>query len=138
LGSAGQNALLERTRDLRADIVVAGLPAADQPLSDALLEAIHPQLVIVADSEFPISERAGPKLRARLGSKNVPVLYTRDIGAVSLEFRDHYWELRTVSGSKLCSTQPNLRSAVEALSGPARVLPVPEDKSEPIEVLTAP
>jgi len=66
LGRAGQNALLERTPDLRADIVVAGLPAIGEPLCEALIDAIQPRLIIISDSEFPASERASPKLRARL------------------------------------------------------------------------
>ncbi len=43
LGRAGQNALLERTPDLRADIVVTGLPSQEEPLSEALLDAIQPR-----------------------------------------------------------------------------------------------
>ena len=106
LGRAGQKALLERTPNLRANIVVAGLPAADEPLSDALIDAIHPRLIIIADSEFPISERASPRLQARLGQTRIPVLYTRTSGAVSLEFRDGSWELRTMNGVKLHSSDP--------------------------------
>ena len=53
LGRDGQSALLERTNDLRADIVVAGLPDEGEPLCDALIDAIHPKVIVVADSEFP-------------------------------------------------------------------------------------
>jgi hypothetical protein len=39
LGRAGQSVLLECTNDLRADIVVAGLPNEGEPLCDVLIVA---------------------------------------------------------------------------------------------------
>ena len=53
LGRDGQSALLARTNDLRADIVIAGLPNEGEPLCDALLDAIQPKVIVIADSEFP-------------------------------------------------------------------------------------
>jgi beta-lactamase superfamily II metal-dependent hydrolase len=44
LGRAGQSALLGRTNDLRADIVVAGLPNEGEPLCKALIDAVQPKL----------------------------------------------------------------------------------------------
>ncbi len=103
LGHPGQNALLERIPDLRADIVVTGLPTQTEAVSDALLEAVQPKLIIVADAEFPASERATPRLRERLAAKVVPVVYTRSAGAATLEFRKNGWELHTTSGLMLRS-----------------------------------
>jgi competence protein ComEC len=123
LGHAGQNALLERNPDLRGDIVVAGLPAADEPLSEALIAAVHPRLIIISDSEFPISERANPKVRARLSRTKLPVLYTRTSGAVHLEFRYGSWELRTMNGIKLNSTQLDLASTISEFAGKEKVSP---------------
>ena len=104
LGPLGQNALLERTPDLRADIVVSGLPTASDALSDPLLDAIQPRVIIVTDSEFPARERASPKLCARLANRKVPVLYTRSAGAVTIELRGGDWDIRTMSGIKLRNT----------------------------------
>ncbi|HWI59755.1 MAG TPA: hypothetical protein VNZ22_21180, partial [Bacillota bacterium] len=104
LGRAGQDALLARTADLRADIVVTGPPSTGEPLCEALLDAIHPRLIVIADAEFPASERANPKLRDRLAQRNVPVVYTRFSGAATIEFRPGRWELRTMSGLKLSGT----------------------------------
>lgn len=98
LGRAGQNALLERIPDLRADIVVTGLPTQGEPLSEALLDAIHPRLIVVADSEYPASERAGAKLKERLAQRNTPLIYTRSAGAATIEFRPSGWEVRTMNG----------------------------------------
>ncbi|MGA2661775.1 MAG: ComEC/Rec2 family competence protein, partial [Verrucomicrobiota bacterium] len=103
LGRPGQNALLERNRDLRADIVITGLPVATEAIGEELLEAVQPRVIIVADSEFPASARASPRLRERLGQRNVPVLYTRSDGAVTLELSRGRWELRTMSGVRLTS-----------------------------------
>ena len=103
LGRPGQNALLERGCDLKADIVITGLPAATEALGEELLDAVQPRVIIVADSEFPASARASPRLRERLARRPIPVLYTRSEGAVTLELRRGRWELRTMSGARLAS-----------------------------------
>ncbi len=103
LGRAGQNALLARTNDLRADIVIAGLPNQGEPLCDELLGAIQPRVIVVADSEFPATRRAGSELKARLAGRNVPVIYTRTAGAVTILARPNDWELRTMDGQKFKS-----------------------------------
>jgi beta-lactamase superfamily II metal-dependent hydrolase len=100
LGRLGQEALLERGADLRADIVVAGLPEENEPLKDALLEAINPGLIIIADSELPAKQRAGRALRERLEKRGVPVLFTSEIGAVKISLRRNKWEATTVDGMR--------------------------------------
>ena len=108
LGRPGQDALLERTPDLRADIVVTGLPVQREALSDALLDAIQPTVIIVVDSEFPPAERASPKLRERLARRKVPVLYTRSTGSATIEWRKGNWGVRTMSGIRIDSRHPTL------------------------------
>jgi competence protein ComEC len=100
LGRDGQEALLlRRSEDLRADIVVVGLPTRGEPLNDALLELIRPQLIVVADAEFPSAERARPELRQRLERQAVPVLFTRTEGAITSETTaGGSCELRTMGG----------------------------------------
>lgn len=100
LGRTGQEDLFNQTNDLRADIVVVGLPEKVQPLNDALLEKIQPRIIIVADSEFPATKRAPAALRERLARQNIPVLYTRKAGAVTLVAKPDGWELRTMDGQK--------------------------------------
>ena len=106
LGRPGQDALLERTPDLRADLVVTGLPVQLEALSDALLDAIQPRVIIVADSDFPAAERASPKLRERLARRKVPVLYTRATGSATVEWRQGNWEVRTMSGIRIDGRNP--------------------------------
>ena len=97
LGLPGQNALLERQADLRADIVVAGLPRAGEPLHDALLDRIQPRLIIIADSDYPASERAGVALKRRLARRQTPVVFTRESAAVTIKFRRSRWAVHTMN-----------------------------------------
>jgi ComEC/Rec2-related protein len=98
LGRAGQTALIDRTPDLRAEIVVTGLPSQGEALSDSFLDVVQPTLLVVADSEFPATERARAQLRARLARRQIPVVYTGSEGAVTLEFRRGHWSVRAVRG----------------------------------------
>ena len=77
LGRSGQSALLAHTNDLRADVVIAGLPDEGEPLCDALLDAVQPKVIVVADSEYPANRRASRTLHERLEQKGIPVIYTR-------------------------------------------------------------
>jgi competence protein ComEC len=108
LGKPGQAALLERMADLRADIIVTGLPTRPEALGDALLDAIQPRVIIVADSDFPAAERASPKLHDRLSVRKVPVIYTRTAGAATIEWHGLEWELRTASGLHVSKRNPVL------------------------------
>src|SRR5208282_3388880 len=101
LGRKGQSALLARTNDLRADVVIAGLTDDGEPLCDALLDAAQPKIIVVTDSEFPATRRAGRELKERLGERNIPVIYTRTAGAVTLVAQTDGWELRTMQGQVL-------------------------------------
>ncbi len=100
LGRDGQSALLGRTNDLRADVVIAGLPDAGEPLCDALLDAVQPKVIVVADSEFPANRRASRTLHERLDQRKIPVFYTRAAGAVKIVMRPDGWDLKTMGGQK--------------------------------------
>lgn len=113
LGRPGQEALMQREKDLRADIVVTGLPEKTEPLCDALLDAIQPRLVILADSEFPATKRASPRLRERLAQRSTTVLFTRYDGAVTLNFGQAGWKLRTMDGNQFTSETVNLQRTGE-------------------------
>jgi competence protein ComEC len=103
LGRDGQSALLEGTNDLHADIVIGGLPNAGEPICNALLETIRPKVIVIADSEFPASRRAGRELKERLAGQNTPVIYTRSSGAVKIITGDRGWNLQTMDGQKFSS-----------------------------------
>jgi len=101
LGHGGQRALLERTNTLRADIVVAAIPSEGDPLTDTLLECIQPRLIIIADSGWPATRRAGRKFRDRLAHTNVPVVYESDLGAITVEMHAGKWTLRDRYGARI-------------------------------------
>jgi competence protein ComEC len=111
LGRLGQEALLERIPELRAEIVVTGLPARTEALGDAFLESVRPRLIIVADSDYPISERASSSLCRRLARRGVPVIYTRSTGAATIAFRRNDWQVRTMNGVKFSSQETARLSA---------------------------
>jgi ComEC/Rec2-related protein len=96
LSRVGQDELLARTNDLSADIVIAGLPVEGEPLCGALLDAIQPRVIVIADSEFPAPRRAGRALRERLEQRHLPVIYTRTAGAVKIETDKTGWKLHTM------------------------------------------
>ncbi|MEI8289722.1 MAG: ComEC/Rec2 family competence protein [Verrucomicrobiota bacterium] len=103
LGRPGQEVLINQTNDLRADIVITGLPQKSQPISDGLLEKIQPQLVIVADSQFPATRRASRTLKERLEQREIPVIYTRTAGAVKIVTDKNGWKLATMDGQRFNS-----------------------------------
>jgi competence protein ComEC len=104
LGRPGQSALLERHPDLRADILVTGLPVQPEAICNALLDAIRPSVIVVADSEFPAAERASVRLRQRLAQRRVPVLYTRSAGATTIEWRQHECRIHSINGGVVVQT----------------------------------
>jgi competence protein ComEC len=106
LSRAGQGELLARTNDLRADIVIAGLPNEGEPLCDALIDAIQPKVIVIADSEFPATRRAGRALKDRLEQKTIPVIYTRSSGAVEIATDKRGWKLQTMDGP-IISSEPS-------------------------------
>ena len=97
LGSAGEAALLARERDLRADILVTGLPGRGRPLSLELLETAQPRLIVVADDEPSGPARASPELRRHLLAAGIPTVFTSDEGAVTLRIGADGWKLACLS-----------------------------------------
>jgi competence protein ComEC len=88
LGSAAQEALIERNIDLRSEIVVSSLPDSGEPLTDPLLDRIRPRFIVMADATYPPDARARPPLRERLARRGIPVFYASEVGAVTVEFSD--------------------------------------------------
>ena len=111
LGKPGQNALLEREPDLRAEIVVSGIPTQTQPLADSLLDTIQPRLIVISDSIYPATARASRNLRERLKARNIPVLFTSETGAVTILFGENKWEIQSASGRSIEPSIPRRNEA---------------------------
>jgi competence protein ComEC len=104
LSAAGQNALLNRHPDLRAEVVISGLPVKSQPLSDGFLEMVQPKIVVVVDANYPAYEQASMQVRQRLARYPGEVIYTREAGAVTLVLKKNGWKVfRTNEGEVLPS-----------------------------------
>ncbi|HXR06301.1 MAG TPA: ComEC/Rec2 family competence protein [Candidatus Acidoferrum sp.] len=100
LAREGQILLMNRHPELRAEIVVAGLPSRDEPLMEPLLDMLRPKLIIIADSELPATRGAPAKLRERLAQRrDARVLYCREAGSLTLLIRRAGWEVRDASGA---------------------------------------
>jgi ComEC/Rec2-related protein len=110
LGASGQKALVESGGDLSADIVIAGVPSGGEAVSDELLGAVKPRVIIIADSEYPSWERASARLRDRLDEKRVPVIYTRFDGASMIDFRNGKWRIKTMQRGSQILTAGNTKS----------------------------
>ncbi len=111
LNRTGQNSLIESHPGLRADIVVAGLPVEGEPVCDWLLDTVQPKLIIIADTDYPAPRRASKKLRDRLAARTVPVLYCRDVGAVTLDLAPHAFSIRSSDGSTILLTPTPARES---------------------------
>jgi ComEC/Rec2-related protein len=103
LNRAGQSDLLALINDLHADIVIAGLPTEGEPLCAALIEAIQPKVIVIADSEFPATRRASRALKERLRQTEIQVIYTRNSGAVKIAADKSGWKLQTMAGQEFPS-----------------------------------
>jgi competence protein ComEC len=112
LGRAGQETLLSRHPELRADLVVTGLPSQREPLGPGLLHALQPKAIIITDAEFPATERAPARLRERLARQGVPVLYGRESGAVTITFRPRGWRITPLRGSVIEGGDANPKAPV--------------------------
>lgn len=106
LGRSGQDSLLAGNPNLRADIVIAGMPARDEPLCEPLLRLLEPKLIILIDSGYPATRRASTKLRERLAAHGAPIVYCRDTGPLKLSLRRDEWDLKNASGEAI---QPDTR-----------------------------
>lgn len=125
LGRAGQNLLLDReTNRLRSDIVVTGLPTQGEALCEALLDAIQPRVIVIADSELPATARASLKLKERLERRKVLVLSTRETGAVNILFRPNDCEISTATG------QQHDLVTLPAMTFPPPQSIIPDDETE--------
>jgi competence protein ComEC len=99
LSRPSQSDLLAHTNvDLHADIVITGIPEEDEPLCNALIAAIQPKVIIIADSDMPTQYRASDTLKERLAQTKIPVLYTRTACAVKIMTDKRGWKLKTMDG----------------------------------------
>ncbi|MCX8108746.1 MAG: MBL fold metallo-hydrolase, partial [Verrucomicrobiae bacterium] len=123
LGAEGQMALADRGGIRPGGIVITGLPSRGEALGEGLIAQVKPELVVVADANWPAYSRAPEQLRQRLGRLGVPVLDGSEVGAVTLRLRNGRWLASTMfrGGSKtwvLLDKSVDDNSGMENLFGP--------------------
>ena len=100
LGHEGQLALLTRTNDLHADILVAAADPAeisDEPINQTLLDAINPRVVIIHDS---VAHPASESLAGELSRRHLAILYTRQTQSITLTtYYPGHWQLTATDGT---------------------------------------
>lgn len=101
LAASGQARLQQSGQGLEAELVVAGMPLNEQPLSPELLAAIAPRVVVLADTEWPPSQQAPSALCARIEKTGATVLRISQEGSVTVEVRPSGWEVRSRRGTTL-------------------------------------
>lgn len=92
LDSAGQQELLAKGEDLRADIVITSIPTYGEALRPALLAAINAQLILVQGGKQPSAAHALEGLLGRLRATGRTVFAIGDSG-MRLEIRSEGWRL---------------------------------------------
>ncbi len=89
--------LAARPRDLRARVLLAGLPSQGEALVDELLDALRPECVVVMAGERPATHRIAEGTRLRLrrwAMRNAAALWITDEGgAVEVRCRGGRWWL---------------------------------------------
>ncbi len=101
LGPKGQQALLERPGLGSVDILIANIPSPGEPLTDDLLAALDPQLIVVQSGDYPANERLGPAVRDRLAALGRPVVCTEESGTATVRIRSGgRWEVETMAGKR--------------------------------------
>ena len=109
LGPAGRYAQrrLLTSGEVRADVVVAGVPHEGEPLGDALLDATVPQVLVVESGEYPAPLRLKAATRERLAQRDCGVVYSQDSGTVTLRFRRKGAELTAMDSTKFKVARPS-------------------------------
>jgi len=98
LGRDGRQALAARGDDLRAEVLVVSVPDRSPPVDLGFLKLVQPQVIVVQDAEFPITERASAEWLGRLRSSGAKVISLRQSGGVRLSIRPHGWRLENSLG----------------------------------------
>ena len=106
LGRYGQQSLISAYPDLRADIVIAGIPSQEEPLGTALLDHLRPRVLIISGGDMPPGERVTQALRIRLARRSIPIFITGEEGAVSIRISRAGSRITTVWGNRSWSAAP--------------------------------
>ena len=83
-GIRTESELLDARTDVSADLIIAGRHRSDASLSDAFLDAVHPQAIVASHSAFPISEQLKPETVKYWRSCGIQVIHQGESGGVTV------------------------------------------------------
>lgn len=101
LGAVGRRQMTERHPGLRADVVIAGLPEAGEPVSGEWLVSLGVRLLVVVDAEYPAMARADKEVVRGWREKGLVVYCTSDTGGLDLRWDGRAWSVRDAAGRLL-------------------------------------
>lgn len=84
-GLATETQMLETRHDISADVIIAGHHRSDDSLGEPFLDAVRPQAIIAAHSEFPLAERLKPATVEYWSSRGIRVIHQGKSGGVTLK-----------------------------------------------------
>jgi competence protein ComEC len=83
-GMSTESELLEAGTDIAADVIIAGRHRTEISLTDPLLDAVNPRVIVASHAEFPIAEKLDPESTAYWQSRGIQVMHQGETGAVTL------------------------------------------------------
>ena len=98
LGHDGRQALMRKDMDLQADVLALSVPDRSLPVDLGFLRQVAPKVIVVQDSQFPVTERASTQWLARLRESNATVLSVKDLGGIRLTIEPDGWRLENAGG----------------------------------------
>ena len=101
LGANGQKKLLASGAELKADVVIAGMPEHGEPLMDELLEKILPKVVVLGTAEYPYTAQGSAELRERLEKSGATILYVDREQAVTISVKANECVVTSMQGSRI-------------------------------------
>ena len=98
LGHDGRQALTRKDVNLQADVLALSVPDRSLPVDLGFLRQVAPKVIVVQDSQFPVTERASTQWLARLRESNATVLSVKNLGGIRLTIEPDGWRLENAEG----------------------------------------
>jgi competence protein ComEC len=83
-GMGTEQKLLDRGKDVAADVILAGRHRSDLTLCDAFLDAVHPQAIIASNASIPAEERLDSNTVDYWKSRGIQVVDQAESGGVTV------------------------------------------------------
>ena len=79
-------------------MLALSLPDRSLPVDLGFLRQVAPKVIVVQDSQFPVTERASTQWLARLRESNATVLSVKNLGGIRLTIEPDGWRLENAEG----------------------------------------